>query len=62
MICCSIYCTSFQDICKAEKYHKYALNIYRSMLKPTIPNTFFKRTQLALILVIVNKEPKYKIS
>ena len=31
------------------------------MLKPITSNTFTKRTQLVSILVIIDKEPKYKI-
>ena len=33
-----------------------------SMLKPTMSNSFPKRTELALTLVIINGKPKYKIS
>ena len=33
-----------------------------SMLKPAMSNTFSKRIQLASILVIIDGEPKYKVS
>ena len=33
-----------------------------SMLKPTTPNIFSERIQLAPALVIINREPKYEIS
>jgi len=33
-----------------------------SMLKPTMSNTFSKRTQLAPTPVIIDREPEYKIS
>jgi len=33
-----------------------------SMLEPIISNTFPERKQSALILVIINEEPGYKIS
>jgi len=32
------------------------------MLKPAISNSFSERTQLAPTLVIIDREPKYKIS
>ena len=34
---------------------------YVSMLKPTMSNSFSKRTQLAPASVIINREPKYEI-
>ena len=33
-----------------------------SILKPTTFNSFPKKTQLALVLIIINREPKYEIS
>ena len=33
-----------------------------SMLEPAMSNTFSKRIQLASILVIIDGEPKYKVS
>ena len=33
-----------------------------SILEPTMSNTFSKKTQLALILVIINRESEYEIS
>ena len=38
------------------------LVFYVSMLKPATSNSFPERTQLASILVIINREPKYEIS
>jgi len=38
------------------------LVFYVSMLKPATSNSFPERTQLAFILVIINREPKYEIS
>ena len=35
---------------------------YVSMLKPAMSNSFSERTQLVPTLVIIDKEPKYKIS
>ena len=35
---------------------------YVSMLKPATSNFFSKRTQLALIPVIIDSEPEYEIS
>ena len=35
---------------------------HMSMLEPTISNSFSKRKQPAFTLVIINREPKYKIS
>ena len=45
-----------------ESIHSVHLVFYVSILEPTISNTFSERIQLAPTPVIINREPKYKIS
>ena len=35
---------------------------YVSMLESAMSNSFFEKTQLVFVLVIIDREPKYKIS
>ena len=49
-------------LCLLESMCSVHLVFHMSMLKPAMSNYFPKRTQLASTLVIINREPKYKIS
>ena len=48
--------------CLPKSMHSVYPVFHVAMLKSTISNFFSKRTQLAPTLVIINGEPKYKIS
>ena len=49
-------------LCLPESIYSVHPAFHMSMLKPAISNSFSKRIQLASALVIIDKEPKYKIS
>jgi len=45
-----------------ESIYSVHLVFHMSMIEPTMSNSFSERTQPASTPVIINREPKYKIS